>query len=94
MILWACGFCYVVWAPGVASTATSKLCIRSFRLHKVNILAYHKHLASVANMLHLDSLAGLGYSACTKGGTIVGCMWDVVNEGGAYAQVNDVNAFR
>lgn len=39
----------------------------------------------VANMLYLDSPAGIDYSECIKNGKAVGCTWNDVNQGEAYA---------
>jgi len=39
----------------------------------------------VANMLYLDSPAGVDYSECIKGDKVVDCKWNDVNRGEAYA---------
>jgi len=40
---------------------------------------------NVANMLYLDSPAGVDYSQCIKGNKVVNCKWNDVNQGEAYA---------
>lgn len=48
----------------------------------VNPYAWNK----VANMLYLESPAGVGYSTCSKGGRVAStCSWNDVNQGEAYA---------